>query len=196
MPTVNLPTITAAMRALSCCLSERQVAGTVVRLAVSSKYPNAVDQLTTRSKRPVHGIWRMPPATYSTLTPAAAAPARARSRKTAEESRPVTRQPRAARRLASSPCWPPTWATGPTTRAPPVRPCCAARWPAFRRRPGHRAGWGCAPTPGTSPARWPCCAVPAVIAAIDPWSACCGWRISRVIAPGSRGFGARGYDSR
>ncbi len=38
------------------------------RLAVSSKYPNAVDQLITRSKRPVHGSWRMSPATYSTLT--------------------------------------------------------------------------------------------------------------------------------
>src|SRR5690349_2329162 len=74
------------------------------RLAASSKYPNAVDQLTTRSKRPRHGSARMSPATYSTLTPAAAASARARSRKTAEESRPVTWQPRAARPAASSPC--------------------------------------------------------------------------------------------
>jgi hypothetical protein len=37
------------------------------------------------------------------------------------------------------------------TRARPRRACCAARWPPCRRGSGPRAGWRCAPTPGTSP---------------------------------------------
>ena len=111
----------------------RTIPSRTARLAVSSKYPNAVDQLITRSKRPVHGIWRMSPATYSTLTPAAAASARARSRKTAEESRPVTRQPRAARRLASSPC--------PQARSSTLMPGC---------RSSNRQASSAAASPGTS----------------------------------------------
>src|SRR5260370_40483568 len=100
----NLVRLSRSMTSLPPGRRTRTIPSSTARLVVSSKYPNAVDQLITRSKRPVHGIWRMSPATYSTLTPAAAASARARSRKTAEESRPVTRQSRAAKRLASSPC--------------------------------------------------------------------------------------------
>ena len=41
------------------------------------------------------------------------------------------------------------------TRARPRRTCCAVRWPPCPRRRGLRAGWRCAPTPGTSPGNWP-----------------------------------------
>src|SRR5215831_17877383 len=83
--------------------STRAIPSRTARLVVSSKYPNAVDQFRTRSKRPVHGSWRMSPVTESALIPAAAASARARSKNTAEESRPVTWQPRAANRVGQLP---------------------------------------------------------------------------------------------
>ena len=52
-------------------------------------------------------------------------------------------------------CWPPTWATALMTRARPRRTCCAAPWPPCRSGRGLRAGWRCAPTPGTSPGSSP-----------------------------------------
>jgi hypothetical protein len=53
------------------------------------------------------------------------------------------------------PCWPPTWATAPMTRARPRRTCCAAPWPACRNGHGTRGGWRCALMRGTSPGRRP-----------------------------------------
>jgi hypothetical protein len=72
-------------------------------LAGSSKYPNAVDQLMTRSNRPrVQGSWRMSPATYSTLTPAAAPEV------VATGHPPVARTRRRRRRNQSAPVAVPT----------------------------------------------------------------------------------------
>ena len=39
------------------------------------------------------------------------------------------------------PCWPPTWAMAPMTRARPRRTCCAARWHACRDGHGNQGGW-------------------------------------------------------
>src|SRR5262249_45747565 len=102
------------------------------RLPASSKSASAVDQCTSRPKRPAHGSWRVAPATYSPLALAAAAPGRDRSRNAAEESRPVTSQPRAASWPAISPC--------PQARSSTLMP---------GRRSSNRQASSAAVSPGT-----------------------------------------------
>jgi hypothetical protein len=102
------------------------------------KYPNAVDQLTTRSKRPVQGSCRMSPATYSTLSPAAAASARIQeggrrakaSDPTAPGSQEIGELPRARKLDPAHSC---LAATPATARPAPRQP------PPARQRQGRQA---------------------------------------------------------
>src|SRR6266581_4633778 len=89
----------------------------------------------------------MPPASRSTaarnaawLTPTRASARGARTRRRGPRQRS---------------CWPLTWARAPMTHARPRRVCCAGRWLGCRSGHAPGGGWRCAPTPGTSPARWP-----------------------------------------
>src|SRR5487761_1459006 len=78
----------------------------------------------------------MPPTWRSTATRNAAWPITTRGSGWAARTWPPGPRPRSP--------WPPTWATGPMTRARPRRICCAARWPPCRSEHGP-GGWRCAP---------------------------------------------------